>query len=117
MDKSVQQGEQQIRIEKKPVEINTTEQQVEQVQGWQLRDAEMLDKLDVKHRTEMLDALTLSFNCLSNIGVGIGEHFGPQGDFTVLTSFQKLILIFDMVMGRLEVLTIILCFLPSFWRV
>ena len=67
--------------------------------------------------TEMLDALTLSFNCLSNIGVGVGEHFGPQGDFTLLTSFQKIILIFDMVMGRLEVLTIILCFLPSFWRV
>ncbi len=65
---------------------------------------------------QFVDSISASISCLSNIGMGIGENFGPQGNFTNLNIIQKLILMCDMVMGRLEVLTILICLLPSFWK-
>ncbi len=65
----------------------------------------------------IMDALTLTLSTLSNIGPAIGPNFGPYGDLTVLTSTQKIVLMIDMILGRLEVFTILICFMPSFWRV
>ena len=66
---------------------------------------------------DTLDAIGISFSCLSNIGPSIGQEFGPMGDFTSLTPLQCIVLSIDMIMGRLEILTVLICFLPSFWRV
>ena len=65
----------------------------------------------------MLDALSATMACMSNLGIGLGPNVGPNGDFSVLTDWQKIILCFDMITGRLEVLTILICFVPSFWKV
>ncbi len=65
----------------------------------------------------MIDALSATLACLSNLGIGIGPNVGPNGDFSVLSNWQKIILCFDMITGRLEVLTVIICFMPGFWKV
>ena len=65
----------------------------------------------------LLDAISSTLSCLSNLGIGIGPTVGPNGDFSALTDYQKIILCFDMLTGRLEVLTVLICFMPSFWKV
>lgn len=66
---------------------------------------------------EVLDSISTTLACLSNIGPAIGPKYGPCGDFSILNDFQKLVLLIDMILGRLEVLTMIICFMPSFWKV
>ena len=53
--------------------------------------------------------------CFSNYGPGAGLT-GPSGTFSDVPSAAKWILSFDMVVGRLEIFTILLLFSRSFWR-
>lgn len=52
---------------------------------------------------------------LSNIGPGLGA-VGPAGNFAGYSDFSKLVLIFDMLAGRLEIFPVLLLFSPSAWR-
>ncbi|WP_283651148.1 TrkH family potassium uptake protein [Ileibacterium valens] len=51
---------------------------------------------------------------LNNIGPGLGEVC-PMGSFADFSPFAKLVFCFDMLAGRLELLPILLLFLPSMW--
>ena len=51
---------------------------------------------------------------LNNIGPGL-ELVGPSGNFSVFTPVSKLVLIFDMLAGRLELFPLLLLFSPSIW--
>jgi trk system potassium uptake protein TrkH len=65
-----------------------------------------------------LDLLTSSSavaTCLSNIGPGLGL-VGPVDNFGHITTFAKWILSFLMLLGRLEILTLVVLFTPVFWR-
>ena len=53
---------------------------------------------------------------ISNVGPGIGENIGPNGNFSQLGSSSKWILSLGMIMGRLEIFAILILFIPSFWR-
>ncbi len=53
--------------------------------------------------------------CIGNIGPGFGS-VGPVENYAHLPALAKWILIFDMVLGRLEIYTVILLFVPEFWR-
>jgi len=53
--------------------------------------------------------------CLSNIGPGLGS-VGPVDNFAHVPAFGKMVLIFCMLMGRLELFTVLVLFFPSFWR-
>ena len=53
---------------------------------------------------------------ISNVGPGIGENIGPNGNFSQLSSSSKWILSLGMIMGRLEIFAILILFIPSFWR-
>ncbi len=53
--------------------------------------------------------------CLSNIGPGLGS-VGPVDNFAHVPAFGKTILIVCMLMGRLELFTVLVLFFPSFWR-
>ena len=59
--------------------------------------------------------LSASITCLSNVGPGVAQ-IGPAGDCDWLTPAAKLLLAFEMIIGRLELFTILVLFLPSFWR-
>jgi trk system potassium uptake protein len=53
---------------------------------------------------------------IANVGPGIGPIVGPAGNYSSLTDAAKWILSFAMLLGRLEILVILLVFTPAFWR-
>lgn len=53
--------------------------------------------------------------CFNNIGPGIGA-VGPAGNFSGYNIFAKLVLSFDMLLGRLEIFPILLLFTPNSWK-
>lgn len=52
---------------------------------------------------------------LSNIGPGLGS-VGPVDNFSHVAPFGKTVLIACMLMGRLELFTVLVLFFPTFWR-
>ena len=60
--------------------------------------------------------LSGSITAISNVGPGLGPVIGPLGNFASLPDAAKWILAFDMMLGRLEILTVAVLFFPSFWR-
>lgn len=62
--------------------------------------------------TTSFTAVAATFN---NIGPGL-ELVGPTGNFSHFSIFSKLVLIFDMLAGRLEVFPMLVLFAPSTWR-
>ena len=53
--------------------------------------------------------------CLSNIGPGLGS-VGPTDNFAHVPQLGKMVLVVCMLMGRLELFTVLVLFFPSFWR-
>ncbi|MDP7740690.1 MAG: potassium transporter TrkG [Lentisphaeria bacterium] len=60
-------------------------------------------------------AITASVATLSNIGPGL-SGIGPTETYAWLAPQTKLLLIFSMLTGRLEVYTVIVLLLPNFWK-
>ena len=61
------------------------------------------------------DGAVSFLTCFSNYGPGTGIT-GPSGTFDNIPNFAKWLLSFDMMVGRLEIFTVLLLFSPSFWR-
>lgn len=98
---------------------------------------EMLDRATIRSCTTffvvyffllMLSTFLLSFEghgfttnftatvaCLNNVGPGF-EKVGPACNFAFFTPFSKIVLILDMLFGRLEIFPLLLTLLPSTWR-
>ena len=53
--------------------------------------------------------------CINNVGPGLGV-VGPMGSFAPLSYLSKVVLILDMLLGRLETFPILMLFAPSVWR-
>lgn len=62
--------------------------------------------------TSISGALT----ALANVGPGIGDIIGPAGNFAPLPDAAKIVLCAGMYLGRLEMLTVLVLLMPSFWR-
>ena len=58
--------------------------------------------------------LTSAITSLGNIGPGFGQ-IGPMGNFEYLHTSSKIILIFNMLIGRLELIPFIVMLNPEFW--
>ena len=56
-----------------------------------------------------------SLSCISNIGPGF-EAVGPYSSFAGYSYFSKLVLTFVMLLGRLEILPILILFTPRTWK-
>ena len=52
---------------------------------------------------------------LNNIGPGL-ELVGPTRNFSIFSSFSKLVLMFDMLAGRLELFPMMIRLLPTTWK-
>lgn len=61
-------------------------------------------------------ALSAAATAIGNVGPGATPEIGPVGTFAGLPDSAKLILSFAMIMGRLEVLGLLLLVMPSFYR-
>ncbi|MGR5470292.1 potassium transporter TrkG, partial [Vibrio astriarenae] len=57
-----------------------------------------------------------AITAVANVGPGMGTRIGPTGNFASLPDTAKWLLSFGMLMGRLEILTILVLFFPAFWR-
>ena len=65
---------------------------------------------------DFITALSGSASAISNVGPGLGEIIGPDGNYSNLPSFSKLILSLGMLLGRLELFAVLILFFPSFWK-
>ena len=65
---------------------------------------------------DFLTCISAAASSISNVGPGLGEIIGPEGNYSSLSNYSKLILTLTMFLGRLEMLTIVILFLPSFWK-
>ena len=54
--------------------------------------------------------------CLSSVGPGFGSIIGATGNYSSLPSAAKLLLAFAMLLGRLEMYTILILFSRQFWN-
>ena len=61
-------------------------------------------------------ALSAAATALMNVGPGVGPIIGPAGNFASLPDAAKWVLTFAMLLGRLELLTVLVLFSPSYWR-
>ena len=64
---------------------------------------------------DVVTAFTAIIACLNNIGPGLGK-VGPAGNYAVLTDFQVWVCTFAMLLGRLELLSVLVLLTPQFWR-
>lgn len=60
-------------------------------------------------------ALGASLTCISNVGPGFGV-LGPTGNFSILSNVSLLFLSANMLLGRLEILPLLLLLFPDLWR-
>ncbi|OUW48709.1 MAG: potassium transporter TrkH [Candidatus Pelagibacter sp. TMED196] len=65
---------------------------------------------------DFLSAISGSATSISNVGPGLGDMIGPNGNFSQVSDISKWILSFAMLLGRLEIFAVLVLFLPSFWR-
>lgn len=66
-------------------------------------------------RFNMMSLISICISCLSNIGPGL-EQFGPTDNYAPLTDLTKWILTFLMLLGRLELYSVLVLFHPDIWR-
>ena len=65
---------------------------------------------------DFITAISGAASSISNVGPGLGEIIGPNGNYKNIPDFSKWILSFGMLLGRLELFAILVLFFPSFWR-
>ncbi|RMP44121.1 Trk system potassium uptake protein [Pseudomonas amygdali pv. lachrymans] len=65
---------------------------------------------------DWMTALTGAASTVSGVGPGLGEVIGPAGNFSTLPDAAKWILSGGMLLGRLEIITVLVLCVPAFWR-
>jgi len=64
---------------------------------------------------DFVSAFSAIIACINNAGPGLGV-VGPASNFGVLSDFQTWVCTVAMLVGRLEVFTVLILFTPHFWR-
>ena len=64
---------------------------------------------------DFMTSLTAVASCIGNIGPGFGM-VGPAENYAAIPTLGKWLLIWCMLLGRLEIYTVIILFAPEFWR-
>ena len=64
---------------------------------------------------DVLTAFSAIVACINNTGPGLGQ-VGPSTTYAVLTDFQTWVCTFAMLLGRLELFTLLATLTPAFWR-
>ncbi len=65
---------------------------------------------------DFITSISGAATSISNVGPGLGETIGPNGNFSSLSDPSKWALSMGMILGRLELFAILVLFIPSFWR-
>jgi len=64
---------------------------------------------------DFTSAFTSVATCINNVGPGLGI-VGPTGNFSSLSWISKIVLSFDMLVGRLEIFPILMLLSPTLWK-
>ncbi|MAV98774.1 MAG: potassium transporter TrkH [Rhodobiaceae bacterium] len=65
---------------------------------------------------DLITAFSAAASAISNVGPGLGNVVGPTETYSSIDSMSKWILSFAMLLGRLEILTVMVIFTSYFWR-
>ena len=65
---------------------------------------------------DFLTAISGAATAICNVGPALGDIIGPTGNFSTLPDSAKWVLSFGMLLGRLELFTVLVLFAPWFWR-
>jgi trk system potassium uptake protein len=65
---------------------------------------------------DLVTAVTGAMQAVGNVGPGLGDVIGPAGNYSTLPDAAIWALSLGMLLGRLELMTLIVLFVPSFWR-
>ncbi|MBO9481514.1 hypothetical protein J7439_08770 [Salinisphaera sp. G21_0] len=66
--------------------------------------------------TSTITSLSGATTAVANVGPGLGAVIGPAGNLSSLPDAAKWLLSVGMLLGRLEVITVIVLFTPAFWK-
>jgi trk system potassium uptake protein TrkH len=64
---------------------------------------------------DFISSFSAIIACINNAGPGLGV-VGPAGNYQGLTDFQTWICTLAMLIGRLEIFTLLILFTPAFWK-
>ena len=62
------------------------------------------------------NAITISLSCISNVGPTLGTQIGPEMSWSELPDYVKWLCSFLMLVGRLEIMSVLVLFTRAFWR-
>ncbi|MBR4651598.1 MAG: TrkH family potassium uptake protein, partial [Prevotella sp.] len=62
------------------------------------------------------NAITITISTLSNVGPTLGMEIGPTMSWNELPDFAKWVCSILMLMGRLEIFSVLIIFTPTFWK-
>jgi trk system potassium uptake protein TrkH len=65
---------------------------------------------------DFITSISGAASSISNVGPGLGDMIGPNGNYKTLPDLSKWILTAGMLLGRLELFAVLVLFFPSFWR-
>ena len=65
---------------------------------------------------DFITSISGAASSISNVGPGLGDMIGPNGNYKNIPDLSKWILSFGMLLGRLELFAVLVLFFPSFWR-
>ena len=65
---------------------------------------------------DFLTAMSAAVTSISNVGPGLGSIIGPSGTFAPLPDSAKWICTIGMLIGRLEIFTVLVMLSPNFWK-
>ena len=65
---------------------------------------------------DFITSISGAASSISNVGPGLGEVIGPNGNYKNIPELSKWILSAGMLLGRLELFAVLVLFFPSFWR-
>ncbi|MDA9180860.1 TrkH family potassium uptake protein [Pelagibacteraceae bacterium] len=65
---------------------------------------------------DFITSISGAASSISNVGPGLGDVIGPNGNYKNLPDLSKWILAAGMLLGRLELFAVLVLFFPSFWR-
>ena len=65
---------------------------------------------------DFLTSISGAASSISNVGPGLGDIIGPNGNYKDIPDSSKWILSAGMLLGRLELFAVLVLFFPSFWR-
>lgn len=65
---------------------------------------------------DITNSLTISLSLISNVGAGLDTNIGPQMSWSELSEGLKWLCSFLMLVGRLEIMTVLVLFTRAFWK-